>query len=177
MLKNYRKNYKGFTLIELLVVVLIIGILAAVALPQYQMAVGKAKFSTLKNITKSIQESAQRYYLINDAYPKVMAGLDINVNVKEEKTTSWSLELTTSDDIVCDIWTALSADLYVACSRKIFGEKIFYYINRETGKPFECVVQNLNGPDPKGVSSRLCARETNKPVRSTCVSTICSYMY
>ena len=86
--KNNGKNKfaKGFTLIELLVVVLIIGILAAIALPQYQLAVGKARLSTLKNLTKSLQQSAQRYYLVNSVYPNIYSALDIELDIKNEKT-------------------------------------------------------------------------------------------
>ena len=62
-------NKKGFTLIELMVVVLIIGILAAIALPQYQLAVDKTRFTKMMTITKAIQNAQQRSALVGNERP------------------------------------------------------------------------------------------------------------
>ncbi len=59
----YKKNQRGFTLIELLVVVLIMGILAAVALPQYQKAVGKARAVQMVQFLREGRNALNMYVL------------------------------------------------------------------------------------------------------------------
>ena len=86
MFKNYKK---GFTLLELLVVVLIIGILASIALPQYEMAVTKAKISSILPIMRRWKDALTEYKLQHGSYCKVETdgeceekpdGADLGVN-------------------------------------------------------------------------------------------------
>ena len=63
---------KGFTLIELLVVVLIIGILSAVAMPQYTLAVEKARLTEAISIMKHVHNAMQVRYLECGGNPECM---------------------------------------------------------------------------------------------------------
>ena len=58
-----KQNTKGFTLIEMLVVVLIIGILAAIALPQYQIAVSKAKIVSMLPLMRRFRDALTEWKL------------------------------------------------------------------------------------------------------------------
>ena len=73
------KNQKAFTLIELLVVVLIIGILSAIALPQYQKAVYKSKKAEAWSAIKSVLDAADEYKMINGTYPRTVMDLNLSL--------------------------------------------------------------------------------------------------
>ena len=81
-------RFGGFTLIELLVVVLIIGILAAVALPQYQRAVGKARAVEAKTVLESLQKAVYLSYLETGEHPSME-----NLSISVPESNSWKYEI------------------------------------------------------------------------------------
>ena len=74
-----KRIFGGFTLIELLVVVLIIGILAAIAVPQYQTAVTKSKMTELFVWCRTLKEAQERYFLSEGVYTNDLTNLDISL--------------------------------------------------------------------------------------------------
>ena len=75
-------NNKGFTLLEILVVVLIIGILAAIALPKYQKAVKKSRAVEAVMNLKSLFKAQEMFRLTNGTYTNNLNNLDIKLNSK-----------------------------------------------------------------------------------------------
>ena len=67
-------NRRGFTLIELMIVVVIIGILAALAIPKFIKVTGKAKVSEAKTILKEIFTLEKAYFNEHDAYVAFVNG-------------------------------------------------------------------------------------------------------
>ncbi len=67
------KSRKGFTLIELLVVVVILGILAAIAIPKFAATKDKAKLATVKTDLKNIMTAQEAYYYDFSTYTAALS--------------------------------------------------------------------------------------------------------
>ncbi len=80
---------QGFTLIELLVVVVIIGVLSAIALPQYQTAVERSRATEALTLMNAVQTSAERYHAQHENWPTTFGQLDVDIPQKTACTTTF----------------------------------------------------------------------------------------
>ncbi|MDD6173868.1 MAG: prepilin-type N-terminal cleavage/methylation domain-containing protein [Elusimicrobia bacterium] len=113
-------NKKGFTLIELLVVVLIIGILAAVALPQYFKAVEKSRATEALSIMGSIAAAMERGRLVSsdNKYPANLSALDIEFSNLDGTRATSSTITTNNFTITLDVGGDGGSGNVVTATRK-----------------------------------------------------------
>ena len=95
------RDNKGFTLIELLIVVVIIGILAAIAIPKFSATREKAYFAAMKSDVKNLASQQEIYYADNYSYTTSTAALaftnseGVTVTIAAS-TSGWSATATHS---------------------------------------------------------------------------------
>ena len=130
------KNNKGFTLIEMLVVVLIIGILAAVALPQYKKSVEKAKLTEVLENIAVIEGAAQRYMLAHPESESVNLKDFLDVDLSGGEWDEWGATYTTKD---FDYTVWLTSDGYAAEIYPLNGNYGFQKFDYE--KKMKCYTQ------------------------------------
>ncbi len=82
------RNRKGFTLIELLIVVVIIGILAAIAIPKFAATKDKAKLATVKTDLKNIQTAQEAYFSDFNTYSSALSSTIFSPTVGNTAATS-----------------------------------------------------------------------------------------
>ncbi|WP_428052946.1 type IV pilin protein [Candidatus Avelusimicrobium faecicola] len=159
-LQYFWRKKQGFTLIELLVVVLIIGVLAAMALPQYRVAVGMSRASTMYAFMRGVDQAQQAFYMANNRYATTFDSLSVGIPPGFTKTDERTIY---KEHTRCYIMTEHgNAEISIKCSEGITGvvlEKYHnqnYYLcwagtNKELNKQ---ICRSLSGKDEaSGISS------------------------
>ena len=148
----------GFTLIELLVVVLIIGILAAVALPKYELAVEKSRAAEGITLARNIALANQAYYMANGSWAEDINDLDLEFPGTDG--TAGGVDSKGTKNFSCRARGAGEEGYISVCRRK--GPKYTYAIAYHSSDPGQalCVPRDPNGDAE--TNKVMCWALTNK---------------
>lgn len=131
---------KGFTLLEVLIVVIIIGVLAAIALPQYSATLEKSKSAEAATNVGSIRTALDRYWYQNGSITTTISNLDIDdPNNVTNKLYTYS---------IADDGTTATTRVYTVTATRVSGGNTYTVTwkqtNNNTGKLLRSA--NLGGP-------------------------------
>ena len=163
-------NKTGFTLIELLVVILIIGILAAVALPQYQTAVARSRYQQLVLMGTAIAEAEKVYYMANGEYTTDFSALDLDFGAA------------TLGENASGTYSKISGK-WGRCVLRDYGMGTVQCSSGYTGVPefeknFSSSVRYCHASFSKGdVAQRVCKLETNTTEPSSSNDSYATYKF
>ncbi len=159
-MKKIKICIQGFTLIELLVVVLIIGILAGIALPQYKQAVDRTEFARLQAQAKSLVDAYSRYYLSGNKFAnsgtEYFDYMDVDFPYEKQKG-GYGYRCRINADNYCCISPLYSDSVYCAKTNYRFG----IWIHSITTTPKTWCVAKQDDPRALKLCEKLWDRNKN----------------
>ena len=167
-----RQRMAGFTLIELLVVVLIISVLAAIAVPQYQMAVYKARFMRVVPLVNALVKAQEVYYMANGAYSRDLNELDVSYpssyTYRQTSTANgWAYDTLDGADANIQIFVGYNAIIAYIKNCPVRGKYVDYCVSYQVpynhahaamGKGPSCnpYTASAGGPEVAAFGEKVC---------------------